>query len=359
MINLKRKSLSIVLCLIFVFVGTFTSCSGNNGEQDTKQTTTEQKNGDTRVIEDMAGRKVEIPQEVKTVATIGSVPVINSFVMCLGESKKIVNGLPDFAKMPKWKYQYVFAPHLENQPKLQDASRGPDMEAVLKAKPDICLTMDRESASALEAKGIKAIVLDWTEVKDVEKLMTLLGDIFNKQDKAKEYIEYFNNMVAKADDLTKNVNRDTKALYSSIGDLNQPHLIAEWWIKAAGGQSVTDNGRKEESFSFSIEQLLEWNPEVIIVSAKKDIEDLKKDNRLSKLEAVKNNKVYITPVGAHVWANRTIEQPLTVLWTLNKLHPDVYSETDLIKDVGDFYKKFFETELTEEQIKEIISGENK
>lgn len=354
MISLRKKS-SVVLAVFMILMMIATSCSKN------EPASTKGDAKGVKVIEDMVGRKVEIPTDVKSVATIGAVPVINGFVMCLGEGSKIVNGLPDFVKMPKWKYQLVFAPELKDKTTLQDVNRGPDIEKILEKKPDLCLTMDKTSAEAMEKKGIKAVVLNWKDVKDVEPLMTLLGDIFNKKDKAKDYVDYFNDTVKKAEALTKDLSDDKRktAIYTSVKDLKQPHLIAEWWIKAAGGKSVTDNGRKEETFAFSLEQLLQWNPDVMIVSGKGDIKQVQEDARLKELKSVKENKVYATPVGAHVWANRTIEQPLTVLWTLNKLYPEKYSEKELIKDVGDFYKKFFETTLSEEQVKEIISGNNK
>lgn len=356
--NLKKKSFTLVISLIMVVAMFLTACSKSTEKTNDNN---KQKNENVRVITDMESRKVEIPKEIKSVATVGSVPVINSFVMCLGEGDKIINGLPDFVKMPKWKYQIVFAPNLKDKEVLQDQNKGPDVEKLLAAKPDVVLTMDKSTADTLDSKGIKTVVLNWKDVDDVEPLMTLLGEIFGKEDKAKEYAKYFNDTVKKAEDLTRNISEDKKitAMYTSVSDLSQPHLIAEWWIKAAGGVSVTDDGRIEETLTYSIEQLLDWNPDVIIVSNKKDIEELKNDDRLSTLKAVKNDKVYVTPTGAHVWANRTIEQPLTVLWTLNKLYPEKYSQEELVKDVGGFYKTFFNTELTEDQIQEIISGNNK
>ena len=351
--KILRKKGSIVLSLLLIFIMFLSTSCGSTSE------TSSQKVSNVKTIEDMAGRKVEIPKEIKSIATIGSVPVLNGFIMSFGEGDKIINGLPDFVKMPKWKYQLVFNPDLKNKEKFQNANYEPMIETILEKKPDVCITMDKKSAETMEAKGIKTLVLQWKDINDVEPLMTILGEVFNKQDKAKEYVKYFNDTVEKAEKLTSDIKDRKTALYANIKGLKQPHLIAEWWIKAAGGISVTDNGRKEETLSFSIEQLLQWNPNIVIVSNKSDVKKLKEDTRLSKLDAVKNNKVYITPTCAHVWANRTVEQPLTVLWTLNKLYPEKYSEKQLIADVTDFYKRFFETNLTEDQVKEIISGINK
>ncbi len=57
-----------------------------------------------RTVTDMAQRRVGLPARIERVVTLGSLPVLNSFVFTLGEGRRIVNGLADFAK-PHWKYQ--------------------------------------------------------------------------------------------------------------------------------------------------------------------------------------------------------------------------------------------------------------
>ena len=50
--------------------------------------------GETRVITDMAGREVEIPAQIDTIATFGSVGVLNAFVELMGCGDKICNEMP-------------------------------------------------------------------------------------------------------------------------------------------------------------------------------------------------------------------------------------------------------------------------
>ncbi len=47
--------------------------------------------------------------------------------------------------------------------------------------------------------------------------------------------------------------------------LSLGHVIAEWWIEAAGGVSVSEEQRKTESSAYSMEQLLVWDPDVLLV----------------------------------------------------------------------------------------------
>ena len=64
----------------------------------------------------------------------------------------------------------------------------------------------------------------------------------------------------------------------------------------------------------------------------------------------------MAPMGAHTWANRTIEQPLTVLWAAKTFYPDEFKDLDLEKEVKNFYSKFFKFILSDTQVKEILSG---
>ena len=52
----------------------------------------------TRSVKDMAGRTVELPRRIDRVVTLGSLPVLNSFVFTMGEGRTIVNGLADFGQ---------------------------------------------------------------------------------------------------------------------------------------------------------------------------------------------------------------------------------------------------------------------
>jgi iron complex transport system substrate-binding protein len=61
------------------------------------------------------------------------------------------------------------------------------------------------------------------------------------------------------------------ALYFHPETLTQPRLIAEWWIPAAGSISVTNDGRSAESRTFSLEQVILWDPDVLMVTTPKDV----------------------------------------------------------------------------------------
>ncbi|GEL17716.1 ABC transporter substrate-binding protein [Pseudonocardia asaccharolytica] len=313
--------------------------------------------GDTRTITDMNGRTVEVPATVSRVVTLGAVPVINSFLFALGEGEVIVNGLPDFARNPRWKYQYVFAPQIEQQPVTQSADRQPSTEKILDLKPDVVLTMHKEDAEPLERLGLKVVTLKWRDPEDVTKVVDLLGQVLDQPERARAYTGYFDRSRRQiADALAAVPAADrTSALYLSHKAMTRPHLIAEWWITQAGGRSVTE-GSEQESLKLNIEQILAWNPQVIFVSSSAEITAVIEDPRLAGVAAVQNKRVYATPIAAHLWGNRTSEQPLTVLWAAKQLYPDQLAGLDLAGEVSRFYSEIYKTELDNAQVDEILAG---
>src|SRR5262245_26172851 len=125
-----------------------------------------------RSVIDMAGRTVQLPEAINRVVTLGSLPVLNSFVFTMGEGRTLINGLADFGLSPHWKYQFVFAPHLVHLPTMQQPNRDPNVEAILLARPDVVLTMHRASVDLLESNTIPTIFLAWREPEDVKACMT-------------------------------------------------------------------------------------------------------------------------------------------------------------------------------------------
>ena len=364
---MKKKALSLLLSLALV-IGLLAACSQPAAQNSpapsadpAPETTapaeaTPSAQPETRTVTDMAGREVTLPAEINSIATFGSVGVLNAFVELMGAGDKIANQMPpSFTKNDKWKMQYEFAPQIADGPVLENADREILIEEVLQLQPDLCLTMTQSTADYLAENGQTVIFLSWSEVEDVKVAVELMGEVLGTQDIADDYIQYFDDTVARAAGLTAGLTDEekVKVLYGSVAGLSQPHRIAEWWISAAGAVSVTDDGHTDESYTYTTEDLLGWNPDVILLTSD-EREELKADSQINGVAAIQNDAMYLVPTVAHVWGNRTVEQPLTILWTVNKCYPDLYSEEELAEDIHYFYEHFFLYDMSDEQIAEII-----
>lgn len=310
-------------------------------------------------ITDMTGRTVTVPDEIERVITLGSVPVINSFVFTAGKAPLIVSGLPQrFVDAGRWKYQYVFAPQLADGPDLQDANYAPDIEKILVTKPDVALTFDADTADILEENGVATVLLRIQQPEDVKAGVALIGNLLGNPEIGAHYAEFFDSTLAGIEAKLADVPmaERPRVLYLSPANMTQPHLVAEWWMTAGGGNSVTDDGRTQEVLSLSTEVVVDADPDFIILGDPRHMEALTSDGTLSQLRAVREGNILVTPMGAHIWGNRTVEQPLTVLWMATRLHPDLFPEAELVGTVRDFYATFFRIDLTDEQIATILGG---
>lgn len=131
----------------------------------------------TRKITDAAGRVVQIPTIITRVATVGAVPVLDSFILALGKGETIVSGLPLFAQSPRHKYLRQFLPQTARQPPVQAGNGEPSIEILLTLRPDVVFVMDPMMAEQLEKRGIPVIVLIWREPADITRTIRLLGEI--------------------------------------------------------------------------------------------------------------------------------------------------------------------------------------
>ncbi|HNR03536.1 MAG TPA: ABC transporter substrate-binding protein [Bacillota bacterium] len=343
-----KRLLALTMAIIMLMVA-FSGCAPANSQPDVITDFT---------VTDMAGRQVTIPGEIKSIATFGSVGVLNAFVELMGSGDLLCNQMPArFTKSDKWKMQYEFAPQIKDAPLLANSNDELLLEEVLKLQPDLCITMTKETAEQLGENGIPCIYLEWKQTEDVKAAVNLMGEILKKEDIAEDYLAYFDSMVQEASDLTAKLTDEDKktVLYGNVTNLTQPHVIAEWWIDVAGGISVTNDGKTTgQSREYTQEELLLWDPDIIIVTERDMIDKIKEDKLYTDVTAVKAGSIYYIPTVAHTWGNRTVEQPLTVFWTLNKLYPELVSDNMLAEKVSYFYSHFFKYDLTPQQISEII-----
>ncbi|MGB3390482.1 MAG: ABC transporter substrate-binding protein [Pseudaminobacter sp.] len=311
-----------------------------------------------RDVVDMAGRTVTVPDKIERIITIGAVPVINTYVFAAGKGDRLAMGLPSNFDQVLGHYQRIFAPQITDNPILQDANLAPDIEKVVSVAPDVALTFDKSAADVLESNGVPTVVMQIGTPDEIKAGVRLIGDVFGEPELGTRYAAYFDAISARVAERVANIpdaDRPT-VLYINPAIMTQPHLIAEWWIPAGGGVSVTNDDRTQNVLSLTKETVVGANPDFMFVMEPKHIDVLREDPVLSELDAVKNNRIFVSPRGAHVWGNRAVELAMTPLWLASMLHPELFPREELIEEAKGFYSEFFKTDLTSEQVEHILSG---
>ncbi|MDQ7094557.1 ABC transporter substrate-binding protein [Desulfosporosinus sp. PR] len=328
----------------------------------TKQAAPEAASVPTTVtVTDMAGRTVTVPTNIKKVITFNAVPPLNSLIMAFGKGDTIINGIPaSMVKMPQTKYQTILAPQIAKGP---DLGSTPNVETIMALTPDVVITSEQSTAQALQSSKIPVIYLKSSTSKDdIEKAMTILGKVFGNPDRAKEYNQYYEDKLAALNKTVATIPADQRPKVLNMWASNMAGFNSAWWIDPAGGVDAFDGqgmnggyGGVTVRYQISYEQILQWNPDIIIVRDAKDIPSLESNPQLANVKAIKNKKIYVTPAGTFTW-NGAVETPLLSEWAATKFYPDLFKQADLVNDVKGFYKEFLNYQLTDKEAEEMLNG---
>jgi len=101
-------------------------------------------------------------------------------------------------------------------------------------------------------------------------------------------------------------------------------------INMAGGINIVEKDGLEGWPEYSIEKLVQNNPDVIIapVSLAPDASVILSDTKLSKTSAIINKRVYIVPDNPVTRPSQNIIKGLTML--AKAFHPDIFGEFETI-----------------------------
>lgn len=318
--------------------------------------------GERQVI-DMAGRRVRLPARIERIASAGGSPAVNAFLFLFGQGGKIVTGLPAAFQSPMWRFQRRFAPGLAERPVVSGPPPAwtPNLESLLAISPDLCFVVSETAATQLERAGLPAVVLNWDKTDSVARTIRLLAEIFQMPRRATDYFAWADRLLADTQRRIGQPAHRPRVLYLRYATLTQPIMVpANQLIAQAGGDSVTahDNPLQLDTFTFSLEQLLLWQPEVLLLAFAEERAQLLADARLSGVPAIRQRQVHGVPHGAHIWTHYTPEHPLGVLWLAKTLYPARFADVDLAGETGRFYQRFFATALSEADIASILNPAN-
>lgn len=355
----KCNKAIFVLALLSIFL--ITGCSNSTANKKTEEAPK------TQTIIDASGKTVEVPLKIEK---IGDAWQAHNEVLCmLGSGNKIVSTILT-EKMRPWLYK--INPQMKNTATVFEAN-SVNTEELLKTKPDIVFTpLNDKSADKVSELGIPAVQLNFTnfnELKDCFKLTgSILGDDAKK--KADDYISYLDDKLDAITSITSKIPKEQKPKVLHVTSLSPitidgSNTIINAWIEAAGGINAAGDvsGNNKE---VSMEQVLQWNPDIIILSSntlmkvsnsQKNIDQILSDKAWQQVNALKNNKVYFNPDGAFYWDRYSAEEALQIQWAAKIINPDKFQNIDIVKETRNFYKTFLNYDLSEEEANKIINDE--
>lgn len=318
----------------------------------------------TRKITDASGRVVEIPAVVTRVADLW--PANNGMVLLLGGGDKLVATVQQAQNQP-WIKKLL--PKIASLPSVVNASNDLNVEALVNTNPDVILMsyvggmptwMDKAAAAK-----IPVVLMPGNTFEDIKTAIRMTGEVLGPAEAAvaEEWVKYYDGNVKKIAAVTALVPEDQRprvlhTLRPTILSVDGIGGLVNDWIKNSGGVNVAVDV-KGNSGTVTMEQIIKWNPEVIICGTEPNTENAQKiltDPQWANIKAVKDKKVYVNPTGVYLWDRHSGEGALQILWAAKLLYPDKFKDIDLKAETKTFFTKFFHYNLTDADYDSIMNA---
>ena len=366
-----KRIIALVLTTVMIFM-LFAAC-GNAAENqetaDTKENISteiedEQKE---RIFVDDLGRSVQLPNTVSKIAVSG--PLTQIYVLPIA-SDIMVGFASEFSNDAK-KYISEEVLKLPSLGQLYGGKGTMDLEALLDAAPEVVIDIGEEKDNMTEdlddlskQTGIPFVHINAT-VDTSANTYRRLGQLLNREDKAEELAKYLEDVLADVDSIMEKVDNDNarKTVLYCLGDKGL-NVLAEKSYHAETINLVAKNCAEIEEVNASgagnevdMEQIILWNPEVIIFAPESVYESVSEDSSWKQLDAIKDGKYYETPFGPYGWLQSppAIQRYLGLMWLTSILYPD-YCVFDLKDNVIEYYKIFYDYDLSESEYEELVSN---
>lgn len=324
-----------------------------------------------QTITDDAGRELEIP----TADAINSIFFTSSlaqvYIIALdpdklgGSAAKFTDEELQF--LPKGIEKLPYMGTLHNNDEI-------DREALLVEDIDIMFSISGvglTSANISEAEEIQQqtnipVVLVDGSFDKVGHAFRFLGEILNKQERAEELASYVDKIYEEVSSVVATIpEKDRIPIYYAEGaeglqtePASSQHMLA--FLEAG----AIDVATCEETYGggmtdVSLEQVLKWDPEVII-SWDSDIrggayEDIKTNKDWADITAVKDGRVYAMPNLPWAWCDRPpgVNRIIGLEWVCNLLYPDLY-QIDIVERTQEFFKVMLNVEISRDQALDVL-----
>lgn len=179
----------------------------------------------------------------------------------------------------------------------------------------------------------------------------LIGAVVDRQNEAEKLIDYTFAARKAANDPVAAIPDDQRVrVYMANPDLNTygAGKYTGLMMKHAGALNVAAASIKGAR-QVSMEQVLQWNPQVIFVQDRypQVVQQIENDPQWQKIDAVKNHRVWLMPEYAKAWGYPMPEAlAIGELWMAKKLYPARYNGVDVDAKAGDYYQRFYRVKWT-------------
>ncbi len=311
-----------------------------------------------RVFTDSAGRKVELQAKVERVCAAG--PPASILVFAIAPDKLIgwTTAWRD-AERPFIARRYADLPTLGL---LTGRGNTANVEVVLQAKPDFIVdygtvspTLSSLADRAQEQTGIPYVLLDG-DFDRMTDAIRLIGAVTGEEKRSEGLAHYAQDAVADINRRLAKIPQEKRPrIYYGRGpqglNTGLAGSISAEFIEQLGAVNVAAEMGRGGLVQVSIEQVLRWNPDVVVTIDPNFYAAARSHPVWRELPAIRAGRIHLAPNLPFGWIDSppSINRLIGLRWLARILYPDAFPE-DLRPIVRDFYTRCYHQTPSEAQL---------
>ena len=307
-------------------------------------------------------RTVEVPAEITSVAVSGPLAQMVLFALCPDKLVGIADEWDASAE------QYL-ATEYYNLPLLGQLYGGKgelNLETLLGSGAQVVIDVGEpkdtivEDLDALqEQTGIPFVHVSAT-IETMGDAYRKLGELLGMEE-AETLATYCDETYAMVKDVAEHVEKANLLYITGDAGLNviaQGSYHAEIIDLLSNNLAVVDSpSSKGTGNEVDMEQLMLWNPDVILFAPDSVYASVGDDPLWQSLTAIQNGSYYEAPMGPYNWMGfpPSVQRYLGMLWMAKLLYPDA-ADYDLQAEVTEYFDLFYHCALTGEQYEALMAN---
>jgi len=324
--------------------------------------------GETVTFTDSAGRQVTVPAEVTRVAPSGAVAAMFLASVC-PEYMVCIASTPSSAQ---YKYLDPSLIKLPTTGQLYGSKSTINLEALLSARPQVIVDLgdakdgiSRDMNALQKQTGIPVVFIE-ADLEHMAEAFRMLGKLLSgKEDRCAELAAYVEETmglakenrgkIPEAERLRVMYTTGVTGLNTNAEGSTQAQVLP--LVGAVNAIVVEDVSNKGGGNTINLEQMFNYDPDVVIFTTGSMYADAAEDPSWSQLRAIQNGDYYEIPGLPYNWMSSppSLNMLLGIRWLGNLLYPEVY-DYDMAAEARRAYKLLWGYDLTEAEAAEMLAN---
>ena len=356
-----KKLISFILALSMVL--SMAACGvspvGTEAVSDKNDTTVR----DGFVFVDDCGRKVEIPGEISRIVPTGPLAQIILYTIAPDMFVGIASKWAESAKgiVPEEYLNLTYFGQLYNTSNL-------NVEELALADPQLIIDVGQAMSTGIENMddlqeqvNIPTVYISAT-LETAPEAYRKLGKLLKREEKAEKLAQFCERIYAQTLDVMEKVgDNKVNCLYvqgeKGLNVLAQNSFHSELVDMLTNNVAVVDNpSSKGSGNEVTMEQIALWDPDYVLFAADSIYDIVPEMDTWTEISAIRNGNYIKVPESPHNWIATppSVQRYLGLIWLTAQLYPE-YCDYDAEAQVYEYYKLFYDCELTAEQF-EILTA---